>query len=374
MARKKGQIIRRGTNTWLVRVYLGRDHQSGTRKYHNQTIHGPLREAQRLLNLKLQQRDKGPGSRAAVMSLNQSLEQWLTDVVKARVRPRTFKDYEALLRLYIRPVLGNRLIGTISQIDIQNLYARMFEHGLSARTREYTNAVLESAFRQAVRWRMLAEDPCVGIDLPRVRRKEIQALSVEECRKFLEIAAESQWFPLLALAMTTGMRPSEYLALKWTDIDGQRRTASVCRTIQVAGSEWTFDDTKRKRSRRIVKLQNFVVKALRAMKVAQESNGDGNSFRSSELIFVSSIGLPLKQRMVKREFRKPLAIAGIRPVRLYDLRHTAATLAIAAGVSVKVISDQLGHASISFTLERYSHVLPSIQDEAAAKVEQLLTA
>ena len=134
MARKKGQIIRRGTNSWLVRVYLGRDPQSGTRKYHNQTIHGPLREAQRFLNLKLQQRDNGNASRAAVMSLNQLLEQWLTDVVKVRVRPRTFKDYEALLRLYIRPVLGNRLIGAINQIDIQSLYARMFERGLSART------------------------------------------------------------------------------------------------------------------------------------------------------------------------------------------------------------------------------------------------
>ena len=98
------------------------------------------------------------------------------------------------------------------------------------------------------------------------------------------------------------------------------------------------------------------------------------SFLHSELIFVSASDLPLKQRVVKREFRRLLAAAGIRPIRLYDLRHTAATLGIAAGVSVKVISDQLGHASISFTLERYSHVLPSIQDEAAAKVEQLLMA
>ena len=142
----------------------------------------------------------------------------------------------------------------------------------------------------------------------------------------------------------------------------------------MTGSEWTFGDTKRRGSRRIVKLQNFVLKALRALKVAQESNADENSFPSSELIFVSTIGLPLKQRVVKRKFRKLLAMAEIRPVRLYDLRHTAATLTIAAGVSVKVISDQLGHASISFTLERYSHVLPSIQDEAAAKVEQLLIA
>jgi Phage integrase, N-terminal SAM-like domain len=86
------------------------------------------------------------------------LDQWLTTVVKARVRTRTFKDYEALLKLYIRPALGGRLIGTLSQIGIQDLYAQMFERGLSARTTEYANAVLRSAFRQAVRWKMLAED------------------------------------------------------------------------------------------------------------------------------------------------------------------------------------------------------------------------
>ena len=347
MARKAGQIITRGASTWLVRVYLGRDSQTGTRKYLNQTIHGPFREAQRFLNLKLQQRDNGRVSRAAVLSLNQLLDQWLTTVVKARVRPRTFKDYETLLRLHIRPVLGSRLIGTISQIDLQTLYARMYERGLSARTVEYTNAVLESAFRQAIRWKMLAEDPCVGVDLPRVKRKEMEALSVEECRRFLNIAEKSEWFPVLALALTTGMRPSEYLALRWTDIDWKRGTASVCRTIQVTGSEWTFDDTKRRRSRRIVKLQNFVLKAIQGLKQAQESRIEVSISMYSGLIFVSASGLPLKQRVVKREFRKLLATAGIRPVRLYDLRHTAATLGIAAGVSVKVISDQLGQPSVA---------------------------
>jgi len=199
----------------------------------------------------------------------------------------------------------------------------------------------------------------------------MEALSVEECRRFLEVVEKSEWYPLLALALTTGMRPSEYLALKWSDIDWQWGTASVCRTIQVTGS---FDDTKRKRSRRIVKLQNFVLEALQELLKTREGEREGNCPTMHELIFVLPTGLPLKQREVKREFRKLLAIAGIRSVRLYDLRHTAATLAIAAGVSVKVISDQLGHASISFTLERYSHVLPSIQDEAAAKVERLLVA
>jgi integrase len=295
------------------------------------------------------------------------------DVVKARVRTRTFKDYEALLKLYIRPLLAAgssaRSAKSTSRICMPKCSSADYP-----RTIEYANAVLRSAFRQAVRWRMLAEDPCGGVDLPRVKRKEMQALSVDECRRFLEVAEKSQWFPVLAVAMTTGMRPSEYLALKWTDIDWQRGTASVCRTIQVAGAACTFDDTKRKRSRRIVKLQDFVLKALRELREKQDGDGQGNCPLTHELIFRSAAGLPLKQRAVKREFRKLLAIARIRSVRLYDLRHTAATLGIAAGVSVKVISDQLGHASISFTLERYSHVLPSIQDEAAAKVERLLIA
>ena len=156
-------------------------------------------------------------------------------------------------------------------MDMQGLYAQMFERGLSARTIEYTNAVLESAFRQAVRWRMLAEDPCAGVDLPRVKRKEMEALSVEECRRFLAVAEESEWYALFALALTTGMRPSEYLALKWSDIDWQRGAASVSRTIQVSGSAWAFDDTKRKRSRRVVKLQSFVLAALESLREKQAS-------------------------------------------------------------------------------------------------------
>ena len=168
------------------------------------------------------------------------------------------------------------------------------------------------------------------------------------------------------------MRPSDYLALKWSDIDWQRGAASVCRTIQHSKAGWIFDDTKRKRSRRVVKLQEFVLKALAGLRNPQPLADDTGCQVEHDLIFRSCTGSPLRHRNVKREFRRLLQEAGIRPIRLYDLRHTAATLAVAAGVSVKVISDQLGHASISFTVERYSHVLPSIQDEAAARVERML--
>lgn len=115
-----------------------------------------------------------------------------------------------------------------------------------------------------------------------------------------------------------------------------------------------------------------MLKALENVRNAQVPAKEGEPKAEHDLIFRSGTGLPLRQMTVKRQFRRLLEAAGIRPIRLYDLRHTSATLAVAAGVSVKVISDQLGHASISFTLERYSHVLPSIQDEAAARVEGML--
>lgn len=372
MSRRAGQLISRGRRTWLVRVSLGREPKTGTRKYHNKTIHGSFREAQNYLITKLQERGVGRLPRAAAISLNQFLDQWLATAAKPRLRPKTYTDYEALLRLHIRPALGTRPLGAITQFEIQRVYAQMLERGLSARTIEYTNAVLQSACRQAVRWKMLADDPCVSVDLPPLKRREMDALSVEECRRFLSVARESKWFALFALALTTGMRPSEYLALRRSDIDWQRGTASVSRTVQVLASGCHFDDTKRKRSRRIVKLQGFVLEALENLRRRHSPLAAPKLESAHDLVFCSGSGEPLRQRTVKREFRRLLEAAGIRPIRLYDLRHTAATLAVAAGVSVKVISEQLGHASISFTLERYSHVLPSIQDEAAARVERVL--
>jgi len=337
MARKAGQLISRGSRTWLVRVSLGRDPETGTRKYHNQTVRGSFREAQNYLSGKLQEREIGRLPRATAISLNQYLDQWLTTAAKPRLRPKSYTDYESLLRLHIRPVLGTRPLGAIVQFDIQSIYAQMFECGLSARTIEYTNAVLQSAFRQAVRWKMLAEDPCVGVDLPRMKRREMEALSVEECRRFLAVARETEWFALYALARTTGMRPSEYLGLKWSDIDWHRGAASICRTIQHSKAGWLFDDTKRKRSRRVVKLRDFVLKALTGLRNTQPVATDTGCQVEHDLIFRSGTGSPLRQRNVKREFRSLLEAAGIRPIRLYDLRHTAATLAVAAGVSVKVI-------------------------------------
>jgi integrase len=176
-----------------------------------------------------------------------------------------------------------------------------------------------------------------------------------------------------AVALTTGMRPSEYLALRWRDIDWDRGTLSVVRSLHKNEGQWTFADTKRVRSRRVVKLQTRVLDLLRKLKGGADEDGAACDSVMADLIFTTARGDPINEEyLVKKHFKPLLREAGLPDIRLYDLRHTAATLALTVGIPPKVVSEQLGHASAAFTLDTYSHVLPHMQEEAAVKMEAAL--
>jgi integrase len=368
MARKLGQIVGRGLRTWLVRAYMGRDSETKKRKYLNNTVHGGLRDAQAHLNRMLSERDLG---RNTMQTLNQYLDRWLEACARPRLRAKSFQDYEGLLRRYIRPQLGTKPLASLQAFDIQSLYRDLLDRGLSARTIRYTHAVLRSALKQAVRWKLLLANPAQLVDLPRQTRRGVGVLTVEQARAFIPAMAGHPYDALFALAMTTGMRPSEYLALTWTDIDLVHGTVRVSRTLEWGKGGWQFADTKRPRSRRAIKLQSWVIDLLEQRRQRSASKNAGGPGR--DLVFVAKRGGPIREsRFVRRYFKPLLRSAGLPDIRLYDLRHTAATLSLAAGVSPKVVSEQLGHASVAFTLDVYSHVLPHMQEAAAAKVEALL--
>jgi len=166
------------------------------------------------------------------------------------------------------------------------------------------------------------------------------------------------------------MRPSEYLGLKWQDIDWARQTVSVVRSIRRLNGKWCFSDTKRLRSRRPVKLQSWIVSLLHDLQTKVSVQDFYPEAR--DLIFRTPSGQPISADYLAKHFRSILDLAGVPRLRLYDLRYSAATIALAAGVSPKVVSEQLGHASTAFTLDTYAHVLPHMQDEAAARVEAML--
>jgi integrase len=373
MSRKIGQIIARGERRWLVRVYLGRDRETRTRTYHNRTIYGSLRHAQAYLTKRLHERDLSRGVEGLQCTVDEFLDHWLKTAVESKVRGKTYSDYAAMLRRYIRPAIGTRILASLSPLEIQSAYQIMIGRKLSARTVRYAHAVLRAAIRQAIRWQLLLSDPTQGVQLPSPQCREMSVLTTEQARSFLRAAVHSPKGCLFAVALTTGMRPSEYLALCWRDIDWDRGTVSVVRSIHRHDGQWIFADAKRVRSRRLVKLQTWVLELLRRMKDKTQGPGEACDTAFADLIFTTAHGDPINEEyLVKKHFKPLLRDAGLPNIRLYDLRHTSATLALTVGVAPKVVSEQLGHASAAFTLDTYSHVLPHMQDEAAAKMEAAL--
>src|SRR5258708_3926403 len=372
MSRKVGQIIARGEHRWFVRVYLGRDRETSKRKYHNRTIYGPLRQAQAYLTRRLHERDLCRGVEGVQVTVDEFLDHWLKTAAKPKLREKTYRDYEAMLRRYIRPQVGPKIMSVLSPLDIQGAYQQMIDRGLADRTIRYVHAILRSALRQAIRWQLLLNDPTQGVQLPRQQNREMCVLATEQARAFLRIAVPTTYGPTFAMALTTGMRPSEYLALCWQDVDWDHGTVSVVRTLQRNEGQWRFAETKRVRSRRVVKLQTWLLNLLKKMR--REATGEGEFDRPSpDLIFTTPRGEPITEDyLVKKHFKPILRQAGLPDIRLYDLRHTAATLALTVGIPPKVVSEQLGHASAAFTLDTYSHVLPHMQEEAAAKMEAAL--
>jgi integrase len=372
LARKTGQIVGRGRRRWLVRVFLGRDHRTHKRRYHNRTIHGPARRAQEYLTKMLRERDLGRGLEGAEITLNEFLDRWLETAAKPKLRQKSYHSYERLLRRYIRPVLGEKIMSAITPLDVQSAYQHLIDRGLSSRTVRYTHSVLRSAMRQAIRWRLLTPDPTDGAQLPRLGRREMRVLGAEQSRIFLSAALKTHYGTVFAIALTTGMRPSEYLALKWQDIDWDRGTVSVVRTLERAAGLWRFAETKRNRSRRVIKLQDWVLETLKDLQ-GRATQGIGSRWvDAAELVFTTPPGRPIHSDKLAKKFKAILRQVGLPVIRLYDLRHTSATLALAAGVLPKVVAEQLGHASAAFTLDIYSHVLPHMQADAASRVEALL--
>jgi len=171
-----GQIIKRGDKTWLVRVFTGRD-GNGKRCYRNKTIKGNKKDAETYLSATLTQISAGTLVEPLKLTVGEYLDQWLTTAAKPRLRERTFDDYSAKLESYVRPRIGAQRLSDLRPLDVQALYSKMAERDLSPRTIRYTHAILSSALKQAVRWNMLPRNPCDAVELPRMERKEMQALS-----------------------------------------------------------------------------------------------------------------------------------------------------------------------------------------------------
>lgn len=371
-----GQIVKRGENTWYIRIFLGRD-ANGKRKYYNKTIHGTKKDAQQFLTAKTREKDLGIFVEPALMPLNEYLDKWLEEIAKPRLRESTLSSYESILQNYVKAKLGAKRLSEIQAYEVQKLYNDMKKQGLSSRTIRYTHVVFSSAMKQAIKWKMINQNPCELCELPRLEKTEMKYLSPEETTRFLSVAKDSKHFTVFLLIIESGMRPEEYLALQWKDIDFEQKALSVRRAIvwKRKGGGFNFTEPKTKKSRRSIPISSSVINALKShrRKQLEEKLKLGAAYKNFDLVFASEVGTPIQPKnLLDRHFRPLLKKAELPSIRLYDLRHTTATLLLSAGENPKVVSERLGHASIVLTLDTYSHVLPTMQESATNKLEKMM--
>ncbi len=360
-----GQIIKKGKNKWVVRVYMGEN--AGKRNYHNKTIHGNRNDAQIYLNKVLRERDIRTFVEPSKQLLSEYLDSWAETILKARVRDRTYNDYKDRLKWYVKPAIGELELQQISPEVIQGLYNDMLKRGLSPRTIRYTHTILKNALQQAVKWSKLYRNPCDLIDLPRQNKEEMKILTPDQAMKFMEAIVLSPFKAYFSLLLTSGMRPGEALGLRWSDIDFEKKRVTVNRSlVRKRGGGYELQEPKTARSRRNIPLPSITINDLKDHKENQKV------VKLQGFVFGDKHGEPVHDRTIFKNFKEVLKNAKLPDIRLYDLRHTCATLLLSAGENPKVVSERLGHASIILTLDTYSHVLPDMQEGAVEKLEALL--
>jgi integrase len=302
------------------------------------------------------------------ITVAQYLDRWLLDSAAPSVRPTTLANYQSVIRCHVTPRIGAERLARIDPLVVQRLYGELEAGGTSARLRQLVHAVLHRAFWQAVRWNLMRENPCDRVTRPRVPRKEVRALSPKEVHRLLEAARGDRFEALYVLAVTTGLRQGELFGLRWNDIDLRRRALGVQRAIVDVNGHVEIVQPKSAKGRRRVELPDLAVQAIRdhraRLRVAPHpeawvfSDGRGGSVRKNN--FTRRSWYPLRDR------------AGFGEVRFHDLRHTAASLLLSAGVRPKIVQERLGHSTVALTLDVYSHVLGSLQRDAAEQLDEIL--
>jgi integrase len=301
------------------------------------------------------------------------LDHWLEHIAPRRVRARTLESYEALVRLHLRPGLGHHRLDRLQPEHLEQLYGSLLEDkGLSPATVLRLHRVLSRALRVAMQRGKIARNVATLVDPPAVKRSTAALpLTVDEARRVLQAAEQGRNSARWTVALAVGLRQSEALGLRWSDIDLDVGTLTVRRGLhRVAGKGLVYEEPKAERSRRTLALPAQLVEALRRHRVVQleEREAAGSLWEEHDLVFAQVTGRPLDKRSDWEAWKALLKRAAVREVRLHDGRHTAATLLLSEGVHPRVVMELLGHSQMRTTTDTYSHVMPALAEEAAAKM------
>ena len=367
------QRVRRGA--WRVRVYDGRD-DCGRKRYRSRTVRGTRRDAQRVasnLHLEVELGIAASGGRAPLAEYLRS--RWLPHVRLHR-RPSTYVRYAGIVARCITADLGRLPLRRVSPVDVQGLCDRALAEGFAPATVHLIHAVIQKALAQAVTWQLVPRNAAAHVELPRIPQRTIAVLDRAAVRRLFETNESQPVYPLLVLAVLGGLRRGELLGLRWEDVDFDRDCVIVRRSLTpVRGQGLVLGPTKTHQERR-VDLGPLGLEALRqrwARRIAQQHHAAGDE-SGRGLVFANDVGKPPHFSTVHRWMKAAFERAGLPPtMRLHDLRHTHASLLLARGHALPVVSERLGHRTKTTTANFYAHALPTSQRAAAQDLDAYLS-
>jgi integrase len=305
--------------------------------------------------------------------------------VKGHVRPKTLRTYSDLVRLHISPAIGEVLLGKLTPQRVREFLNAKLESGLSPRTVKHLLVTLRGALSVAVNDNQIPRNVAALVDPPRAQQQaESHAFSSEQARAFLDAVRGQRFEAAFTVAVAVGLRQGEILGLQWPDIDLDTGQLTVRAALQRVDKKLVRVEPKSKRSRRTLMLPEVCLTTLRRRKADQDAQRKwaGTRWNETGYVFTTRIGTPVDPRGLLREYyaiTRPKAKEGEDPVKLkfpairfHDLRHSAATLLLAQGVSPRYIAELLGHSQVSFTMQTYAHVLPEVQKQTASKMDEIL--
>jgi integrase len=308
------------------------------------------------------------------LRLGDYLDRWLPDI-RDTVRQRTWERYKQIVRVHLKPTLGRIKLKNLTPTHVRGLYREKLDSGSSPRTVQYIHTTLSKALKDAVADGLIPRNVTQGVKAPRPAKKEICPLSPAQTQAFLGTACGDRFEALYVLAIHRGLSEGELLGLKWNDINLEAGTLQVRRTLSETRNGHIFEPPKNGKGRS-VKLTQGAVESLRShlKRQLEEIEAAGDNYQDQGLVFASYKGTTMNaSNLTARSFKPILKRAGLPDIRLHDLRHTCATLLLIRGVHPKFVQELLGHATISITLDTYSHVLPSMGDQTATAMEEALS-
>lgn len=372
------------TGTWSFVVDLP-PHPDGRRRQARRRGFRTKAEAQAALDdLRVDVR-RGAYVAPAKQTLGEFLEDDWLPAIRSTIAPSTFESYQRYVALHVIPRIGGVRLQLLDAGVLNKLYSDLLENGrrdgkpggLSARTVRYIHTIVGRALREAVAWGRISRNPADAAQPPsasRARPPEMRTWDGPTLARFLELVRDDRHYPAWLFLATTGCRRGEALGLRWSDVDLDDGRAVFRQTITAIAHKIEITSTTKTGKARPIELDEATVAALRSVRArqAEERLLLGADYHDHDLVFARADGDPVHPEYFSMAFDRRVARYKLPRIRLHDLRHTWATLALSAGVDVKIVSERLGHASAKITWDIYQHVTPTMQANAAETVARLI--